>query len=70
MLQALTDAGLAADIQAAYGGSRTAQRRICRWALPDIAWAGELPFWRRSPSRSQCAVSYYGGGIAPEWHVP
>ena len=51
-LQALTDPGLAADIQASYSGLKNGGRRTSRWALPDTAWAEEHRSSRLSPCRS------------------
>jgi carboxymethylenebutenolidase len=65
-LQALTDAGLAADVRAAYnwltagdGGGASAVGAVgyCMGGRAAFLAAAELPL--------RAAVSYYGGGIAP-----
>jgi carboxymethylenebutenolidase len=63
-LQALTDAGLAADIQAAYGWLKSAGKNLPTGAI-GYCMGGRTAFLAALTVPLACAISYYGGGIAP-----
>jgi len=64
-LQALTDAGLAADIQAAYQWLKTGEAKNLPVGATGYCMGGRTSILAALTVPLQCAISYYGGGIAP-----
>ena len=63
-LRALTDPGLAADIQAAHGWLQNAGKNLPTGAV-GYCMGGRTAFLAALSVPLACAISYYGGGIAP-----
>ena len=64
-LQALTDAGLAADIQAAYKWLKDGEAKDLSVGAIGYCMGGRTAIQAALTVPLHCAVSYYGGGIAP-----
>jgi len=64
-LQALTDVGLAADIQAAYQWLKNGEAKDLPIGATGYCMGGRTSIQAALTVPLQCAVSYYGGGIAP-----
>jgi carboxymethylenebutenolidase len=69
-LQALTDAGLTADIQAAYQWLKNGEARNLSVGSTGYCMGGRASILAALTVPLQCAVSYYGGGIAPGGRFP
>ncbi len=69
-LQALTDAGLAADIQAAYGWLKNGGAKDLPVGATGYCMGGRTSILAALTVPLACAVSYYGGGIAPPGFFP
>ena len=68
-LQALTDAGLSADIQAAHKWMQGAGKGLPIGAI-GYCMGGRAAFLAALTVPLGCAISYYGGGIAPSQFFP
>ena len=64
-LQALTDAGLASDIQAAYKWLKDGGAKDLSVGAIGYCMGGRTAIQAALTVQLHCAVSYYGGGIAP-----
>jgi carboxymethylenebutenolidase len=64
-LQALTDAGLAADIQASYQWLKNGGAKNLPVGATGYCMGGRTSILAALTVPLQCAISYYGGGIAP-----
>src|SRR3984957_11122826 len=64
-LQALTDAGLAADIQASYQWLKNGGAKDLSVGATGYCMGGRTSILAALTVPLQCAISYYGGGIAP-----
>jgi carboxymethylenebutenolidase len=64
-LQALTDAGLEADIHAAYGWLKNGEAKDLAVGATGYCMGGRTSIQAALTVPLQCAISYYGGGIAP-----
>jgi carboxymethylenebutenolidase len=64
-LQALTDAGLAADIQAAYQWLKNGEAKDLSVGAIGYCMGGRTAIQAALTVPLHCAISYYGGGIAP-----
>jgi carboxymethylenebutenolidase len=64
-LQALTDAGLAADIQASYQWLKNGEAKDLPVGATGYCMGGRAAIQAALTVPLQCAISYYGGGIAP-----
>jgi carboxymethylenebutenolidase len=64
-LQGLTDAGLAADIQASYQWLKNGEAKDLLVGATGYCMGGRTSILAALTVPLQCAVSYYGGGIAP-----
>jgi carboxymethylenebutenolidase len=69
-MQALTDAGLAADIQAAYGWLKNGEAKNLPIGATGYCMGGRTSIHAALTVPLKCAVSYYGGGIAPGGMFP
>jgi carboxymethylenebutenolidase len=69
-MQALTDAGLAADIQAAYGWLKNGEAKNLPVGATGYCMGGRTSIHAAITVPLDCAVSYYGGGIAPGGMFP
>jgi carboxymethylenebutenolidase len=69
-MQALTDAGLAADIQAAYGWLKNGAAKDLPVGATGYCMGGRTAIQAALTVPLQAAVSYYGGGIAPSPMFP
>jgi carboxymethylenebutenolidase len=69
-MQALTDAGLAADIQAAYGWLKNGEAKDLPVGATGYCMGGRTAIHAALTVPLACAVSYYGGGIAPGGMFP
>ena len=69
-LQALTDAGLTADIQAAYGWLKNGEAKNLPVGATGYCMGGRTSVLAALTVPLACAVSYYGGGIAPPGFFP
>jgi carboxymethylenebutenolidase len=69
-LQALTDAGLAADIQAAYQWLKEGEARDLPVGATGYCMGGRTSILAALTVPLQGAISYYGGGIAPSGFFP
>jgi carboxymethylenebutenolidase len=69
-MQALTDAGLAADIQAAYQWLKNGEAKTLRVGATGYCMGGRTSIHAALTVPLSCAVSYYGGGIAPGGMFP
>lgn len=69
-LQALTDAGLAADIQATYGWLKNGEAKDLPVGVTGYCMGGRTSIHAALTVPLACAVSYYGGGIAPGGMFP
>jgi carboxymethylenebutenolidase len=63
-LQALTDVGLAADIQAAYQWLKNGEAKNLPVGATGYCMGGRTSIQAALTVPLQCAISYYGGGIA------
>jgi carboxymethylenebutenolidase len=64
-LQALTDPGLAADIQASYQWLKNGEAKDLPVGATGYCMGGRTAIQAALTVPLQCAISYYGGGIAP-----
>ena len=64
-LQALTDPGLAADIQASYQWLKDGEAKDLPVGATGYCMGGRTAIQAALTVPLQCAISYYGGGIAP-----
>src|ERR1700733_4427730 len=69
-MQALTDAGLAADIQAAYQWLKGGEAKDLLVGATGYCMGGRPPIQAALTVPLDCAISYYGGGIAPSPMFP
>jgi carboxymethylenebutenolidase len=69
-LQALTDAGLAVDIQAAYHWLKNGEAKDLSVGATGYCMGGRTSILAALTVPLQCAVSYYGGGIGPSPMFP
>jgi carboxymethylenebutenolidase len=69
-MQALTDAGLAADIQAAYQWLKNGEAKNLPVGSTGYCMGGRTSIQAAITVPLQCAVSYYGGGIGPSPMFP
>src|SRR5581483_2677909 len=69
-LQALTDAGLTADIQAAYQWLKNGEAKSLPVGATGYCMGGRTSILAALTVPLACAVSYYGGGIAPSGFFP
>ena len=69
-LQALTDAGLAADIEASYQWLKNGEAKNLSIGATGYCMGGRTSIQAALTVPLQCAVSYYGGGIAPSPMFP
>jgi carboxymethylenebutenolidase len=69
-MQALTDAGLAADIQAAYGWLKNGEAKDLPVGSTGYCMGGRTSILAALTVPLSCAVSYYGGGIGPGGMFP
>ena len=69
-LQALTDAGLAADIEASYQWLKNGEAKDLSIGATGYCMGGRTSIQAALTVPLQCAVSYYGGGIAPSPMFP
>jgi carboxymethylenebutenolidase len=69
-LQALTDGGLAADIQAAYQWLKNGEAKHLPVASVGYCMGGRTAIQAALTVPLGCAISYYGGGIAPSPMFP
>jgi carboxymethylenebutenolidase len=69
-MQALTDAGLAADIQAAYQWLKNGEAKDLPVGATGYCMGGRTSIQAALTVPLQCAISYYGGGIAPSPMFP
>jgi carboxymethylenebutenolidase len=69
-MQALTDAGLAADIQAAYQWLKNGAAKDLRVGATGYCMGGRTSIHAALTVPLDCAISYYGGGIAPSPMFP
>jgi carboxymethylenebutenolidase len=69
-MQALTDAGLAADIQAAYGWLKSGEAKDLPVGATGYCMGGRTAIQAALTVPLQAAISYYGGGIAPSPMFP
>jgi len=69
-MQALTDAGLAADIQAAYQWLKKGEAKDLAVGSTGYCMGGRVSILAALTVPLECAVSYYGGGIAPGGRFP
>jgi carboxymethylenebutenolidase len=69
-MQALTDAGLAADIQAAYHWLKNGEAKDLPMGATGYCMGGRTSIQAALTVPLQCAISYYGGGIAPSPMFP
>jgi carboxymethylenebutenolidase len=69
-LQALTDSGLAADIEAAYEWLKTGEAKDLPVGATGYCMGGRTSIHAALTVPLDCAVSYYGGGIAPSPMFP
>jgi carboxymethylenebutenolidase len=69
-LQALTDAGLAADIQAAYQWLKNGEAKSLQVGATGYCMGGRTSIQAALTVPLDCAISYYGGGIAPSPMFP
>jgi carboxymethylenebutenolidase len=69
-MQALTDASLAADIQAAYQWLKNGEAKDLPVGSTGYCLGGRTSIQAALTVPVQCAVSYYGGGIAPGGMFP
>ena len=67
---ALTDAGLTADIQAAYGWLKDGGASDLPVGATGYCMGGRTSILAALTVPLQCAVSYYGGGIGPSERFP
>jgi carboxymethylenebutenolidase len=64
-LQALTDAALSADIEAAYQWLKNGEAKDLPVGATGYCMGGRTSILAALTVPLQCAISYYGGGIAP-----
>ena len=69
-LQALTDGGLAADIQAAYQWLKNGEAKGLSIGSTGYCMGGRTSILAALTVPLQCAASYYGGGIGPSPMFP
>jgi len=69
-LQALTDAGLAADIQGAYQWLKSGEAKDLPVGATGYCMGGRTSILAALTVPLNCAISYYGGGIAPGGMFP
>jgi carboxymethylenebutenolidase len=69
-LQALTDAGLANDVQAAYQWLKSGEAKDLPVGATGYCMGGRTSILAALTVPLQCAISYYGGGIAPGGMFP
>jgi carboxymethylenebutenolidase len=69
-MQALTDAGLAADIQAAYQWLKSGEAKDLPVGATGYCMGGRTAVQAALTVPLSCAISYYGGGIAPSPMFP
>jgi carboxymethylenebutenolidase len=69
-MQALTDAGLASDIQAAYQWLKNGGAKDLAIGSTGYCMGGRTSIQAALTVPLNCAVSYYGGGIAPSPMFP
>jgi carboxymethylenebutenolidase len=69
-MQALTDAGLAADIQAAYQWLKNGEAKNLPVGATGYCMGGRTAIQAALTVPLQCAISYYGGGIGPSPMFP
>ena len=69
-MQALTDEGLAADIRAAYQWLKTGEAKDLSVGATGYCMGGRTSVLAALTVPIDCAVSYYGGGIAPGGMFP
>jgi carboxymethylenebutenolidase len=69
-MQALTDAGLAADIQAAYQWLKNGEAKDLPVGATGYCMGGRTSIQAALTVPLSCAISYYGGGIAPGGMFP
>lgn len=69
-LQALTDPGLAADIQAAYQWLKNGEAKDLKVGATGYCMGGRTSIQAALTVPLACAASYYGGGIAPSPMFP
>src|ERR1700728_1759494 len=69
-MQALTDAGLAADIEAAYQWLKNGEAKTLPVGATGYCMGGRTSVHAALTVPIQCAVSYYGGVIAPGGMFP
>jgi len=69
-MQALTDAGLAADIQAAYQWLKDGEAKDLSVGATGYCMGGRTSIQAALTVPLDCAISYYGGGIAPSPMFP
>jgi carboxymethylenebutenolidase len=69
-MQALTDAGLAADIQAAYQWLKNGEAKNLAVGATGYCLGGRTSIQAALTVPLGCAISYYGGGIAPSPMFP
>jgi carboxymethylenebutenolidase len=69
-MQALTDAGLAADIQAAYHWLKNGEAKDLPVGSTGYCMGGRTSIHAALTVPLQCSISYYGGGIAPSPMFP
>jgi len=69
-MQALTDGGLAADIEAAYGWLKNGEAKDLPVGATGYCMGGRTAIQAALTVPLQAAVSYYGGGIAPSGFFP
>ena len=69
-MQALTDAGLAADIKAAYQWLKNGEAKDLPVGATGYCMGGRTSIHAAITVPLQCAISYYGGGIGPSPMFP
>jgi carboxymethylenebutenolidase len=69
-MQALTDAGLGADIQAAYQWLKSGEAKDLPVGSTGYCMGGRTSIQAALTVPLSCAISYYGGGIAPSPMFP
>jgi carboxymethylenebutenolidase len=69
-MQALTDAGLAADIQASYGWLKNGEAKDLPVGSTGYCMGGRTSIQAALTVPLQGAISYYGGGIVPSGFFP
>ena len=69
-MQALADAGLSADIEAAYQWLKTGGAKDLPVGASGYCMGGRTSILAALTVPLQCAISYYGGGIAPGGMFP